>query len=97
MEILDIVNTCRNGGVKRIYVSSITYRPSHQVKINEINKLLKYYAGIYKYEFIDNSSIKEVHLKRDGVHLNYQGTCLLADKFLAHLNNDLLPFESIWD
>ena len=97
MEIMDIVKSCRSGGVKRIYVSSITCRPSYQGKIDEINKLLQYYAGIYKYEYIDNSCIKEVHLKRDGVHLNYQGTCLLADNFLTPLNNFIYPFESIWD
>ena len=97
MEIINIVKTCRSGGVKRIYVSSITCRPSHQAKIDKINELLQYYAGIYRYEYIDNACIKEGHLKRDGVHLNYQGTCLLANNFLSHLNNYLLPFESIWD
>ena len=97
MEIINIAKTCKDGGVKRIYISSITCRPSHQEKIDKINELLQYYAGIYRYEYIDNASIKEVHLKRDGVHLNYEGTCLLANNFLSHLNNFLFPFESIWD
>ena len=97
-EILKIVESCRNGGVLKIFVSSITCRPLYQEKIDSVNKLLKYYAGIYRYEFIDNSGITKEHLKKDGVHLLHSGICILANNFLAHINRpSLLPFNSIWD
>ena len=97
-EIVEIVKTCRNGGVSRILVSSITYRPLYKDKINQINDLLKYYAGIYDFEYIDNSSIWENHIKRDGVHLNQEGICILADNFLNYLNRpSLSPFNAIWN
>ena len=97
-EILEIVETCRRGGVLKIFVSSITCRPIYQEKIDEVNELLKYYAGIYNYEFIDNSGIRKEHLKNDGVHLLKSGICILANNFLRHINRaSLLPFKSIWD
>ena len=97
-EIVEIAKTCRSKGVKNVFVSSITCRPEYQRQIDDINRLLQYYAGIYNYVFIDNSCITKKHLKRDGVHLNKEGICILASNFLAHLNaQPLLPFESIWD
>ena len=56
-EIIEIVKMCRYGGVKDIFVSSITCRPLYQTQINEVNKLLRYYAGSYNYKFIDNTCI----------------------------------------
>ena len=97
-EVMNLVETCRNKGVERIFVSSITCRPSFQEKVKELNELLQYNAGIYNYEFIDNSCIGEKHLKNDGVHLNSEGINILASNFLVHLNRpSILPFYSIWD
>ena len=95
-EVIEIVKTCKSKGVKNIFVSSITCRPLHTKKINEINEILKYHAGIYAYEFIDNVCIGEEHLRKDGVHLNKQGICTLANNFLLHLNR-AIPFYNIWD
>ena len=98
-EILDIVKTCHEGQVKKICVSSITCRPKFQSKVDGVNKLLKLNAAYYNYDFIDNSCIRESHLKSDELHLNKQGTIILANNFLAHLNRPYvtLPFASIWD
>ena len=97
-EIIEIVKTCLHGGVKDIFVSSITCRPSYQTQINQVNKLLQYYAGAYNYKFIDNACIRSAHLQRDGVHLNKEGICILAKNFLAHINVNSVTFiESIWD
>ena len=80
------------------YVSSLICRPSYQREINEINKLLKYYAGIYHFTYIDNGAITEDHLWKDGVHLNTRGMYELANIYASHLNRPhILPFESIWD
>ena len=91
-EIMDIVNTCRSS----FFVSSITHRPNHQTKVDKI--LLKYYAGIYKFIYIDNSCIKSEHINRDEVHLSKEGVQLLSNNYLAHINShSLSPFKSIWD
>ena len=96
-EVMQIVHTCHRNHVRKIYVSSITHRPKYQSKIDKINELLQYNAGIFNYDFINNSGISEHHLRRDGVHLNRDGVCILANNFLTHLNRPSLPFDSIWD
>ena len=98
-EICEIVDICRQYGVKSILVSSITCRPEFQRRVDAINILLKEKAIKYDYEFIDNARIGEFHLKRDKLHLNQQGIFMLANNFLSHLNQPYktLPFTSIWD
>ena len=44
-EIINISETCRSGGVKKVFISSLTCRQSSQREVNEVNKLLQYYAG----------------------------------------------------
>ena len=98
MEIIDIVETCRRGGVQTIFISSLTCRPSYQREINEINNLLKYYADIYNFTFIDNVRIRKEHLWKDGVHLNDEGISILTNNYITHLNRpSLARFHSIWD
>ena len=65
-EILEIVETCRNAGVKNILVSSITCRPKFQCKVDGVNRLLQENAVYYKYDFIDNECIREIYLKGGG-------------------------------
>ena len=96
-EITEIVQTCSRRGVKTIYVSLIC-RPSHQKEINEINKLLRYYSGIYNFTLIDNEGIKEEDLWKDKVHLNNKGIYSLACNYISHLNRPpLSSFENIWN
>ena len=76
---MNIVETCRLSGIRTIYVSSLICRPSYQREVNEINKLLKYYAGIYNFTYIDDGAITEDHLWKDGVHLNTRGMYELAN------------------
>ena len=97
-EIIKIVESCHRGGVRRILVSSVTCRPTHQNKVEKINELLQHYAGIYKFQYIDNSCIHACHIKSDGVHLKKEGIQFLATNYIANLNRSSLPsFESIWD
>ena len=97
-EIINIAKSCRKGGVKSVLISSLTCRPYFQKDIEEINKILNYYASIYNYVFIDNTCISKEHLWKDGLHLNKEGISLLANNYLTFLNRpSLLPFRSIWD
>ena len=52
----------------------------------------------YKFIYIDNYAIKEVHLWKDNIHLNTDGIYKLANNYICHLNRpSLLPFENIWN
>ena len=102
-EIMQIVETFQRNGIKNILISSIPCRPRFQNKVDIVNDLLQHYAGIYKYEYIDNGCINEKHLlnegRKDNVHLNKEGINILSNNFITHLNKPsaTLPFESIWD
>ena len=99
-EIIDIAKTCRRAGVQSVYISSLTCRPAYQNEIREINELLKHYANIHEYMFIDNDNIHDNQLWKDEVHLNDTGICTLANNYLYYLNSTSrqpLPFSSIWD
>ena len=96
---MGIVNTCRQHGIENILVSSITCRPMYQNKVDKVNSLLKYYASIYGFRYIENSRIQPEHIKEsDGVHLIHEGVCILADNYLAHINrHSLSQFQSFYD
>ena len=52
-------------------------------KAIEVNKFLSRKCSFQNITFIDNSNIDErCHLNGSGLHLNYGGTCLLANNFL---------------
>ena len=52
-------------------------------KAIEVNKFLSRKCSSQNIAFIDNSNIDErCHLNGSGLHLNYGGTCLLANNFL---------------
>ena len=85
-EIIKIVSKCHTHGVNEIYVSGLTYRPTYQEQINKINKLLRLNSNHQNFKFIDNSDILERHLWKDRLHLNDQGTIILARNILDALN-----------
>ena len=85
-KFIDIAKTCRQVGVKKIFISSLICRPSYQDKVDEINKLLKHHENTYDYSFIDNSNIHEGNLWKDDVHLNSDGIWKLANNYIVYLN-----------
>ena len=86
-DIFQIADKCRSYGVNEIFISTLTIRPSFAPKIDKINDILRRNADKRKYTYIDNSNIKREHLARDGLHLNREGTILLAKKNLFDLNS----------
>ena len=48
--------------------------------------------------FIDNSTVMERDLWKDGVYMVESGKCLVANNFICHLNNFLgLRNQPIWN
>ena len=53
----------------------------------ELNALLKDMCYDLGYIYIDNNNIEHEHLFNDGVHLNQEGSYILAKNILHALNN----------
>ncbi len=52
-------------------------------KVIEVNNFLSRKCNQQRITFIDNGNIDErCHLNGSGLHLNYDGTCMLANNFL---------------
>ena len=86
-DIFNIAEKCRSYGVNEVYISGLTLRPSFASKVEKINDILRRNSGLKNYTFIDNTNITRSHLARDNLHLNRQGTILLANIFLFNLNS----------
>ena len=70
-----------------VFVSGIVPRGDNwNNKVSEINKHLQSACSSRNMSFIDNSNIStEYHLNRSRLHLNPEGTRILANNFLFHL------------
>ena len=72
-----------NTNVNKVYVSGIVPREDRlNEKAKEVNEKLQRICQRRKIQFIDNHNI-DPHLYLNGsrLHLNYQGTCCLANNF----------------
>ena len=87
-----IINTgieCRQYGAKHIGICSVLPRQASymQVRRKDLNNLLRDMCIIINFNFIDNSDIiLSKHILSDGVHLNVNGTALLADNLINYIN-----------
>ena len=84
--IIDAGKVCESYGAKCIIISGVIIRNTGymETRRREINNLLKGYKNGYL--FIDNDLIKRDNLY-DGVHLNEEGSVILAKNILHALNN----------
>lgn len=85
-QIIETALICKKFEVQNILISGVTTRRAHflQQRCNELNNILKGLCKSHNLIYIDNSAIKVEHLY-DGVHLNDDGTKILADNYLNHL------------
>ena len=70
-----------------VFVSGIVPRGDNwNNKVSEINRYLQSACSSRNMPFIDNSNIStEYHLNRSRLHLNPEGTRILANNFLFYL------------
>ena len=97
-DILRIVEICRIYGVNDVHVASITYRVDFQKLVSQINDLLRAKQFLNNFSFIENDNITAAHIWRDKLHLNNNGTIVLANNFIKSVNRKhiaWLKFSSI--
>ena len=64
-------------------MSSITVRKDkYNAKGQKVNFFLETLCSENRIKYIDNSAIIYKHLNGGGVHLNYNGTSILANNFI---------------
>ena len=85
-EIIDTGLLCRKAKVKNIAIAGVTIRetPFLKKRCEELNDLLRSMCKLNNFMFIDNSEITEEHLF-DGIHLNQDGSKILAENYLSAL------------
>ena len=87
-EIIDIGLACKKNGASRVIISGvITRKPKFlQDRCRDVNEVLASLCEISKFTYIDNKDITLDYLLKDGVHLNDEGSVLLAQNYLNCLN-----------
>ena len=92
--IVNIADSCKSHGVNEVFISSILTR--NDFKLNEMigqtNHFLEQLCHQKGYTYICNDKIKREHLYRDGIHLNADGTKILSNNFLRHININIDEF-----
>ena len=89
---------CRDTGVRNVMISSLVWRknPSLQVKINEVNDVLRDLCVIDYFVFTDNANHSDCDISEDLLHLSrYSGTCKLATNFIGGTNKKVEK-SSFW-
>ena len=78
---------CRKLGALQVLIGGVTMRRTTFLKkrCNELNDILKSLCLLHNFIFINNDEIKDEHLFNDGVHLNEDGSKILADNYLSAL------------
>ena len=84
--IVKVVETCKDYGVNKVFVSGVIRRPDEMEKVDTLNRTLYQWSFLHGYTFISNSNIKEDCLGWDQLHLNYRGTNRLSSNFRRALN-----------
>ena len=85
-QIISVVNKCHGCGVNNVYVSSIPLRIGKERDIQDVYNFLRAQTFLHDFILIDNSNIKHYHLCRDNIHLNYNGTSVIANNFIIAIN-----------
>ena len=89
-EFINIGQTCMKAGVKTVFVSSIVYCDRVEWnRIEKINEEIKILCAENNFVYIDNESVKSIHLWRDDIHLNEDGKDIIANNFIDNIRKTL--------
>ena len=89
-KIIETAQICENFGAENIFICGVItriqgYMDRRRIKLNEILRDICYDSG---YNFVNNDNITHENLSQDGVHLNVDGSVILANNLLHSLNNN---------
>ena len=88
-QLTDLCNSVTAEGFD-VTVSSIIHRrhesKDERVRVDNINKLLESAANLNSFNMMFNDAIKDIHLGRDGVHLNRGGQRIIAENLKRCIN-----------
>ena len=88
--IKDMIQKCRNFGIKYIFLSGLVYTKRIITEfLEDVHLKLVNVCKEMQVYFIDNRDITRVYLFRDGLHLLESGKKLLANNFVSNFNNFL--------
>ena len=75
--------------LSKIAISEVIKRqdPVINIKIDKTNSLLAKLCGKFKWQFIRHTNIDASKLNASGLHLNSQGTAMLAKNLIESLKN----------
>ena len=86
---IETSKTCEHYGADQVLICGIItrkrgYMERRRIELNNLLKDMCYDSG---YIYIDNDNIGHDHLYEDGVHLNHEGSNILAGNLLHSLHN----------
>ena len=86
--IIKVGKRCRQSGISDIFISSVVNRKHEHIqnKVNELNSILESKCVDNNFILIDNSNILTSDICKDNIHLNFNGTCKLANNIIRHIN-----------
>ena len=89
-KIINIGCKCRSYGVSNIAVSSILNRSSLNINqvIYQVNVILKRLCTINDFSYICYDLVNKNYLWKDGLHLTNEGSSLLLNNLINHLNRN---------
>ena len=84
--IIEVGTVCKQFDAQHVLIGGVTTRSKEyeQRRCQELNEVLEGMCKLNGFTFIDNSTITTEHLY-DGVHLNNNGSKVLADNYLNAL------------
>ena len=85
-DINRIVKICKDHGVNKVLMSSITCRPGHPRLVEDLNNILRARQLTYDYALICNENITADFIWKDRIHLGNRGTDRLTSNFRRILN-----------
>ena len=82
---------CEKAGVNNVFISAIIERSNMALikEIREVNGILKTMCKVNNFYFIDNNKITKEFLSYDNLHLNIEGTRILANNYIYYLNKHI--------
>ena len=86
-----MTDKCRKFAVKNILISGLVFTTKVSLEVFEKSheKLSTFCYG-YGLIYIDNRSIRGVHLCQDNLHLLQSGKKVLCNNFISYLNSNFL-------